>query len=135
MKKSEIKNSAELFYYKATVDFAAAKTLLEAVEKSEMEIDLEVVFSHLQQTAEKLLKSLLSHKKIRIDKTHDIENITAHCLQNQIELLNGIEILNSLSEFAVEGRYVVLHDDVLDTQKYIAFLENLIVFVKKSIAH
>jgi HEPN domain-containing protein len=133
MKKSEIKNSAELFYYKATVDFAAAKTLLKAVNESEAEIDMDVVFFHLQQTAEKLLKSLLSYKKIRVDKTHDIESLIACCLQNQIGLTANADALSALSEFAVEGRYTVIHDDLQDVDMYIVLLDEFIKFTEKSI--
>lgn len=133
MKKSEIKNSAELFCYKATVDFAAAKTLFKAIDSGESDIDMDVVFFHLQQTAEKLLKSLLSYSKIRVDRTHDIESLIACCAQNEIELLDGIGSLVVLSEFAVEGRYAVIHDDMQNASKYFETLEEFAKFVEKRI--
>lgn len=134
MKKSEIKNSAELFCYKASVDFAAARTLFKAIDGGESDIDMDIVFFHIQQTAEKLLKSLLSYGKIRVDKTHDIESLIACCVQNEIELLGGIDSLVILSEFAVEGRYAVIHDDMQDVNKYFGLLEEFVKFAERRIS-
>ena len=133
MKKSEIKNSAELFYYKATVDFSVAKTLLRAINNGEANIDMDAVFFHLQQTVEKLLKSLISYKKIRVDKTHDIESLIVCCVQNQIELLDNTDSLCALSEFAVEGRYALIHDDLENTDGHIELIGHFIEFVEKRI--
>ena len=48
MKKSKIKNSAEMFLYKAIVDLNTAKFLLESFEQGKVDIDLEVIMFHLQ---------------------------------------------------------------------------------------
>ncbi len=53
MKKSEIKNSADLFFYKGRVDFNAAVVLFESFSRGECEIDLDAVMFHFQQSAEK----------------------------------------------------------------------------------
>ena len=39
----------------------------------EIEIDIEKIYFELQQSGEKLLKSMLSKKAIRFPKSHDIE--------------------------------------------------------------
>ena len=41
--------------------------------------------------------------------------------------------LIELSEYAVEGRYAIIHDDLEDANKYIKILEKLSDFVKKQI--
>ena len=50
----------EVLFKKAKTDLKAAKILLEKFEEGDEELDLETVMFHLQQCAEKLLKSLLS---------------------------------------------------------------------------
>ena len=41
MQKSDIKNSADLFLYKAIIDLNSAKYLLEGFNKDNVEIDIE----------------------------------------------------------------------------------------------
>jgi len=133
MKKDEIKNSADMFFYKGKIDLEAAKHILKYFNNGEIEIDFEVIYFHLQQCAEKLLKSLLSKYKIRVLKTHDIEDLL-ELLENQnIQIINNINILEKLTQYAVEGRYAILHDDLDDTDKYIVILDELLEFVKNEI--
>lgn len=73
MNKSEIKNSADMFLYKAIVDLNSAKYLLEAFNDDKIDIDIEKIYFELQQSAEKLLKSILSKHAITFPKSHDIE--------------------------------------------------------------
>jgi len=134
MKKDNIKNSADLFYYKANSDLNSAKYLLKALENSEIDIDLETIMFHLQQSAEKLLKSLLSHHKIRISKTHDIKEIIKLITLNNIDIITDIELLIDLTSYAVEGRYAIIHDDLDNIEQYINILEKLQFFIKKQIS-
>ena len=134
MKKSEISNSAEMFLYKSTVDFNTAKFLLESFEQGKVDIDLEVIMFHLQQTAEKLFKSLLSHKKIRIQKTHDISQLISLSNEHNIELDSAINILSALTDFAVDGRYAIMHDDLNDIDQYIKILDDFLESVKTIIS-
>ncbi len=134
MKKDDIKNSADLFFYKANSDLNSAKYLLKAFENSEIEIDLETIMFHFQQSAEKLLKSLLSHHKIRVSKTHDIKEILRIAINNNIEIIGNTGLLIDLTSYAIEGRYAIIHDDLDDTNKYIKILEELQLFVKKQIS-
>jgi len=126
MNKSDIKNSSELFLYKATIDLKSAKYLLDGFENDLIEIDIEKIYFELQQCAEKSLKSILSANNISFPKTHDIEQLIDKCIENKIELLNDIETLIELSDYAVEGRYSIIHDDINESNKYIEILNKLI---------
>lgn len=123
----------EVLYKKAKTDLKAAKILLKSFEDGDEELDLETIMFHLQQCAEKLLKSLLSYNKIHFTKTHDIERLLEELKENQISVLNESIELIELSEYAVEGRYAMIHDDLEDANKYIKILEMLIDFVKTEI--
>ncbi len=133
MKKNEIKNSSQLFFYKGNIDFNTSKHLLKDFNAGLVEIDLETIYFHLQQSVEKLLKSLLCKYKIRIQKTHDIEDLIDLLKTNNIVIPNEIECFNELTAYAVEGRYSIILDDIEDSEKYITILEAFIVFVKENI--
>lgn len=126
MKKSEIKNSAELFLYKANVDLKSAKYLLDGYENDLIDIDIEKIYFELQQCAEKSLKSILTKNNIKFNKTHDIEYLIEKCNENNIELTEDIEELIELSDYAVEGRYSIIHDDINESSKYIKILDILL---------
>ena len=126
MNKNEIKNSAELFFYKVVIDLNSAKYLLEGYENETLEIDIEKIYFELQQSAEKLLKSILSSNNIKFPKSHDIEQLINVCEENQIKLIDEIEIIIELSDYAVEGRYSIIHDDINESDKYIKLLERII---------
>jgi len=131
MKKSDIKNSSDLFLYKAVVDFNSGKALLKLFENDEIDIDIEKIYFDFQQCAEKLLKSILTYHKIDIAKTHDINKLIKLCENYSIELIEDIDILIDLTEYAVEGRYGIICDDLNDTQNYIETLGLLIEYTKK----
>lgn len=126
MNKDNIINSAELFLYKATVDLNSAKYLLSGFENDNLDIDIEKIYFELQQSAEKLLKSILSSHKIKFPKSHDIEQLIDLCEENNILLIKNIDILIELSDYAVEGRYSIIHDDINESTKYIEILEKLV---------
>jgi HEPN domain-containing protein len=130
MNKSDIKNSADLFLYKAIVDLNSGKYLLEAFNADEIEIDIEKIYFELQQSGEKLLKSMLSKKAIRFPKSHDIEQIIELCREHNICLTEDIECLIELNDYAVEGRYSIIHDDINEADRYIVVLERLITVIR-----
>jgi HEPN domain-containing protein len=134
MKKTDIKNSADMFLYKAIVDFNSGNLLLKSFENDEVDIDIEKIYFDFQQSAEKLLKALLTHHQISIEKTHDISKLIKLCYKNNIQLIDGIDILIDLTEYAVEGRYGIICDDLNDTQTYIDQLELMISFTKKNLS-
>ena len=131
MNKSDIKNSADMFLYKAIVDLNSGKHLLEAFYADEIEIDIEKIYFELQQCGEKLLKSMLSREAVQFPKSHDIEQIIELCKENKILLVEDIECLVELNDYAVEGRYSIIHDDINDADRYITVLERLIEIVKE----
>ncbi len=130
MNKSDINSSADMFLYKAIVDLNSGKHLLDAYNSDELEIDIEKIYFELQQCGEKLLKSMLSKKAIRFPRSHDIEQIIELCQENEIVLVEEIECLIELNDYAVEGRYSIIHDDINEADKYIAVLEKLIEIIR-----
>ena len=135
MKKSEINNSADLFFYKGKIDFNAAVLLFESFSANKREIDIDTIMFHFQQCAEKLLKSLLSKNKIRIKQTHSIESLIERLSENSIDVPDdGLDPLKNLSEYAVDGRYSIIHDDIDDAERYIGLLKELLMFVQAEIS-
>ena len=82
----------------------------------------------------KMLKSILSENKIRIKQTHSIESLMDLLVENEIGFSPDFEPLKNLSEYAVDGRYAVIHDDIDDAEQYIGMLRELLVFVKDAIS-
>ena len=123
----------EILFKKAKTDLKVAKILLKNFKDGDEELDLETIMFHLQQCAEKLLKSLLSYNDKHFTKTHDIERLLEELRQNNIDVLDESENLIELSEYAVEGRYAIMHDDLEDVDRYVETLENLLDFVKMEI--
>ncbi len=124
----------KILYKKANTDLKVAKILLEGFENGGDELDLEVIMFHLQQASEKLFKSILAYNKRHISKTHDIHGLILACRQSDVSLIDGVDMLVALTEYATEGRYAIIHDDLHDVDKYIAVLDELLIFVQKEIA-
>ena len=120
----------EVFFKKATVDLNSAKIILEYFESGKVELDLEVIMFHLQQSVEKFIKVLLDYNLIKFPHSHDIEELILLINANNIKIINDIENFIPLSEYAVEGRYSIILDDIDDVGKYIEQLEELSNFVK-----
>lgn len=126
MNKNNIRSSSEMFLYKAIIDLNSAKYLLDAYNQDKIDIDIEKIYFELQQSAEKLLKSILSKHQISFPKTHDIEQLINLCNENSIVFTDNIECLIELSDYAVEGRYSTIHDDINESDKYCKIIEQLI---------
>ena len=118
-------NQYEILFNKAKTDLKGAQILLDQFIKNEADLDLEIIYFHLQQCAEKLLKALLSKNEIYFPKTHDIELLFTLLDDNNIEITTNREILMKLSYYAVGGRYAVIHEDLDKTDIYINELINL----------
>lgn len=123
----------EILFKKARTDLKVAKNILEDFENGDDELDLEVIMFHVQQAVEKLLKSILAYNKQHFSKTHDISNLIFSCNENKVALINNVEMLIPLSDYAVEGRYAVIHDDISDVDGYIKIVDNLLIFVEEAI--
>jgi len=63
----------------------------------------------------------------------DLENLIYLLEKNNIQSLDNINDLIPLSEYAVDGRYAVLHDDVEDADTYIKTLQEFIRLIKNKI--
>ena len=126
MKKTDIKNSSDMFLYKALIDLNSAKYLLDGFKKDSVEIDVDKIYFELQQSAEKILKSILSKHSVVFPKSHDIELLIELCLSNNILLVDNIERLVELGDYAVEGRYSIIGDDINDSDSFILLIEALI---------
>ncbi len=133
MKRDDIKSSEDLFLYKAIVDFNSGKFLLKNFDSADIEIEPEKIYFDFQQSVEKLLKSLLTKNKIPVKKTHDIEKLIISCNKNSIVLIENIERLIDLNEYAVEGRYDIICDDLNDASMYVELIEIFIKFTKQEI--
>ena len=123
----------EILYKKARTDLKVAKNILEDFENGDDELDLEVIMFHLQQSAEKLIKALLSYNRLHFTKTHSIAYLLDAINENGIEIIENVEELIPLTEFAVEGRYAILHDDLDNVDKYIMIVTKLLEFVDTKI--
>lgn len=119
-------NQYTILFNKAKTDFNAARHLYTEFLKGQGEIDLEIVFFHLQQSAEKCLKAILSKSMINFPKVHDLELLVNLVFQAKNELTVNIELLTELSDFAVEGRYAIIHDELENTEIYFKELESLL---------
>ena len=122
----------EILFRKALVDLNSAKVILNSFENGTFELDMEVVFFHLQQCSEKLIKAVLDFHQIKFPHTHDLQSLINLLEAHKIEL-NNIEELLPLSAYAVEGRYAILHDDLDDADRYIEILDELLKSVKMEI--
>ncbi len=122
----------QILLKKATVDLNSAKVILASFEQGEIELDLEVVMFHLQQSSEKLIKAVLDFNHIKFPHIHDLKNLVNILNDNNI-IISGIDKLIPLTEFAVEGRYAIIHDDLTGADQFIAILDELLAFVKSTI--
>jgi HEPN domain-containing protein len=125
MKKSDVQNSADLFLYKARMDFHAAELMYRTMNAGDEDIGPEIILFHLQQSVEKCLKALLSHSAIRFRHTHDLQGLVDLCRNSGIKLPSFIDRLTILTGFAVEGRYSLIHDDIKNCDEFIPLVESL----------
>ncbi|MBL0709103.1 MAG: HEPN domain-containing protein [Sulfurimonas sp.] len=123
----------EILYKKSKIDLNTAKVVLEAFENGNIELELNVIFFHLQQCAEKLIKSYLDFHCIKFPHTHDLKNLIDIMEENNISFIEEKDFIVILTQYAVEGRYAIIHDDLDDADKYIKILDELLEFVEKEI--
>lgn len=111
----------EILFKKANADL---KLATHALTIEEDEIDLEIIFFHLQQAAEKYLKTLLAFSNVHFEKIHDIKRLLDMCKANGIEFPGYATEFVELNPYAVEGRYAIIADDMGDAQKYVDLLQD-----------
>jgi HEPN domain-containing protein len=124
----------ELLLQKAAVDMRSATILYNDFQNGNSVLDIEVILFHLQQAAEKCLKAVLSFHQINYQRVHDLEVLVNLIIENSIPLqINSIRLID-LSDFAVEGRYSVIHDDLVDAEKYFQEINQLYQQAKEIIS-
>ena len=123
----------EILFTKAKEDLTVAKYLLDGFHNHNLELNLEIIFFHLQQCAEKLIKAFLDFNKIKFPHTHDLKELISLMEDHQINFINDVKPFILLTQYAVEGRYAVIHDDLEDADEYIEILEKLLLFVESKL--
>lgn len=119
----------DLLFHKASQDLEMARIAIDSNK-----IDIELIMFHLQQSAEKFIKSILSFHKIEFPKIHDIDRLIALLESNKIEPLpDYINLFIDLSDFAVEGRYAIIQDNIDDAGSYVELLSRFMGFLKGKI--
>jgi len=68
------------------------------------------------------MKSLLACHEIDYPKVHDLEKLANLLNENHISTELDIELLIELSDYAVEGRYAFLQEEIEDIEKHINML-------------
>lgn len=121
----------EILMTKAGSDLAAAKHLLLVQDE---ELDLEVIFFHLQQAAEKYLKTLLSFHGEHFEKVHDLGRLMEMCIQKQIDLPEYVSVLVELNPYAVEGRYGLIVDDMHDAAMFCDLIGEFKLYCRRVVA-
>jgi HEPN domain-containing protein len=117
----------EVLFQKAKTDLKVAKIILEAEATN---FDLEVIMFHLQQAVEKFLKSFLSYKNVRYPRTHDIEKLITLFKKNNIPLPEFVDEFIDLTDFAADGRYSYILDDMSDCNNIIVLIEKLHLYIR-----
>jgi len=123
----------EILLLKAKEDFKAAKYLYDGFQNHNLALNLEIIYFHLQQASEKLLKSLLDINRVKFPRTHDLGVLIQMLFDNKIQVIETIDKFLPLSDFAVEGRYAIIVEDLDDVEKYIILLDALLEFVENKL--
>ncbi|MEI6679661.1 MAG: HEPN domain-containing protein [Mariniphaga sp.] len=116
----------EILFSKAKADLFAANILYAKFNEGNTDLDLEVICFHLQQCAEKIMKAVLSVKQVNYPKIHDLETLLNIIKDNGIDLHTDNDLLIELNDYAVEGRYSVMHDDLENVQNIFVLLSDML---------
>lgn len=120
----------EIYLKKADADLALVQLALALEDK---QIDLDIIFFHLQQATEKYLKTLICFNGVHFEKIHDINKLIGICRSNSIDLPDYIDVFIELNPYAVDGRYAVIADDMDEAEGYAKFLSQFSEFVSHAI--
>jgi HEPN domain-containing protein len=121
----------EIYLKKADADLALVQLALALEDK---QIDLDIIFFHLQQATEKYLKTLICFNGVHFEKIHDINKLIGICRSNSIDLPDYIDVFIELNPYAVDGRYAVIADDMDEAEGYAKFLSRFSEFVSHAIS-
>jgi HEPN domain-containing protein len=126
-------NQYEIFYSKARADLSAAHILYDKFMEGNSYLDIEVIFFHLQQSAEKLMKAVLAKKQIDFPRIHDLEALFGLLTKNNIHLGTNSDLLIELNDFAVEGRYAFLNEGFDNVKEFFVLVSDMALEVNKII--
>jgi HEPN domain-containing protein len=128
-------NQYEILYNKAKADLFAANVLYSRFLEGNSELDLEVICFHLQQSAEKFMKAILSKNQIDYPKIHDLETLLTLITDSGIVLDTNKELMIELNDYAVEGRYAIMHEELDNIKDMFVLLSDMATEVNKTIYH
>lgn len=126
-------NQYQILFNKAKADLAAANVLYQKLLDGDSYLDQEIICFHLQQCAEKLIKSVLSKNEIYFPKIHDLETLLNLLAENNLDLNANKDILIELNDFAVEGRYAVVQEELENIKDIFITVTDLAVEVQRII--
>ncbi|MBL7966507.1 MAG: HEPN domain-containing protein [Prolixibacteraceae bacterium] len=126
-------NQYQILFNKAKADLEAANVLYKKLMEGDSNLDQEIICFHLQQCAEKLLKAVLSKNEIYFPKIHDLETLLYLLDDNRLDLNTNRDILIELNDFAVEGRYAVMQEELENIKEIFVTVTDLFMEVQKII--
>ena len=124
----DLMHQFNVFYTKAIADIHLAKL---AISSGDKDIDDATILFHLQQAAEKLLKSLMAFRGIHFEKIHDLTLLTEECAKNSIDLPEYVSRFSILNPFAITGRYGIISFGKVNIVEWLETLEDFQAFVGK----
>jgi len=127
---NDLLHQYEVLYRKAVADITMAQL---AVAAQNAAIDDATILFHLQQAAEKLIKSLLAYSGIHFEKVHDLMLLVTKCNDNKIKLPLYASGFAHLNPFAVLGRYDIFVSDLTAVRDWIEKLVDFQGFVNECI--
>ncbi len=71
------------------------------------------------------MANFLNQYKIYYPKVHDLDTLFSIAVNNNIELNTDRDILIELNDYAVEGRYAMMHDDMENIQDIFITISSL----------
>lgn len=128
MKKNQIIQADKLIK-KAKQDLQAAEYLLQNEN-----ISTEIAGFHIQQSIEKILKSLLVINEVNFKKIHDLEILFDIIRENQLNLPEIFFELQNYTNFSVQFRYDFwIEVEGIDFEKGLKLTKELVKFVEQKL--
>lgn len=95
----------------------------------------ESVGFHAQQVVEKCLKAVLAYHRVEVRKTHDLGKLIDMLGKNSLSSPPDLDILETLTPYAVLLRYDFLESCQLDRVRIAAHLERVIAWAEGELGH
>ena len=121
-----MKKEYEILMAKGNSDILFVKKV-----KNDKKIEKDFLLFHLQQAAEKFIKSLISFNGFKFPFTHDIKTLIDLCNKKNIELPDYVSKIIILTPFAIEYRYSFSVKDI-DVAEFYKLVNKLKNYVQKT---